>query len=352
MWWAGYCKTVSDYGWRYDSEGNPLIEDCQKTSFFMYYAMPETVSLFNKLYDNTNGMQDKFIKYWATVSQKFAKNPFVIGYDPLNEPWPSTLFADPMMELSTGGFDEAKLSPMYGRAFDEYMKADDSKIMMFEGTQFPDIVGAFGGIINPVGFQELPGGNDRSSNQVLNEHTYCCQMGASVCATGEPPVSLKKECASFHDRRLNQRQKDAERLGVPLIITEFGACFDSAGCAMEIGLVTSKADEVNAGWAYWEFKNYWDFTTSAGTGSEGFYNTDGTLQQTKVKALSRSYLPYTQGRINTMKFDADTGDFSAALTVDTTIAEPSVLFVSEDFWFKDAKKVVELSHRGTTLESE
>ena len=97
MWWTGYCKTVADYDWRYDSDGNPLLEDCQKTSFFLYYAMPETVSLFNKLYDNKDGMQDQFIKYWATVAQKFAKNPYVIGYDPLNEPWPSTIFADPMM---------------------------------------------------------------------------------------------------------------------------------------------------------------------------------------------------------------------------------------------------------------
>ena len=241
---------------------------------------------------------------------------------------------------------------MYKRAFNEYAKADDSKIMMFEGTQFPDIVGVMGGIVNPVGFQELPGGNDSASTQVLNEHTYCCQMGASVCATGEPPLSLRSECESFHSRRLDQRQKDAARLGVPLMITEFGACFDSDNCAMEIELVTDKADAVNAGWAYWEFKNYWDFTTSAGTGSEGFYNMDGSLQDKKIKALSRSYLPYTQGRLTSLKFHADTGDFAAAFVVDTTIAEPSVLFVSEEFWFKDAKKVIGLTHNGVQLASE
>ena len=50
------------------------------------------------------------------------------------------------------------------------------------------------------------------------------------------------------------------------------------------------ADEHLVGWAYWQFKYYADLTTSAGTGSEGFYNADGSLQGWKAKALSRSYL--------------------------------------------------------------
>lgn len=66
---------------------------------------------------------------------------------------------------------------------------------------------------------------------------------------------------------------------------------------MEVGLVADACDDHLVGWAYWQFKNYWDLTTSAGTGSEGFYNTDGSLQQHKVMAISRSYMPYTQGRL-------------------------------------------------------
>jgi len=59
--------------------------------------------------------------------------------------------------------------------------------------------------------------------------------------------------------------------------------------------VGDAADKYVAGWAYWQFKNYADLTTSAGTGSEGFYNEDGTLQDWKVKALSRTYVMLTQG---------------------------------------------------------
>jgi endoglycosylceramidase len=133
-WWLGTCKTASEYGWRYDADGNPLIEDCQKTMFAEYYNMPESQSVFDKLYDNIGGMQDDFIAYWDVVSKRFAGNKYVIGYDPLNEPFPSSLFTDPTIMLKPGRFDGQKLQPMFKRAFERYQEHDSSQIMMFEGT--------------------------------------------------------------------------------------------------------------------------------------------------------------------------------------------------------------------------
>lgn len=52
---------------------------------------------------------------------------------------------------------------------------------------------------------------------------------------------------------------------------------DSENCAREIKQVGDTCDTYLTGWAYWEFKNYKDLTTSAGDRSEGFYNNDGTL---------------------------------------------------------------------------
>jgi hypothetical protein len=53
-----------------------------------------------------------------------------------------------------------------------------------------------------------------------------------------------------------------------LIVSEFGACFDSEECVREITQVADLCDQANAiGWAYWQFKYYKDLTTTAGTGS-------------------------------------------------------------------------------------
>jgi len=61
--------------------------------------------------------------------------------------------------------------------------------------------------------------------------------------------------------------------------------------------VTEACDEHLVGWAYWQYKNFGDITTTAGEGSEGFYEKNGTMQEGKVKALTRTYMQYTQGKL-------------------------------------------------------
>lgn len=111
-----------------------------------------------------------------------------------------------------------------------------------------------------------------------------------MCDSGEPEVSKAKECKEWHNKRIQTREKNAKDLGIPLIVSEFGACYGSDVCAREITQVADECDIALAGWAYWQFKYYKDLTTTAGTGSEGFYNKDGSLQDKKVKALARTYM--------------------------------------------------------------
>jgi len=164
---------------------------------------------------------------------------------------------------------------------------------------------------------------------VLNDHTYCCQLSLTACATGEPSTDLVEECYAWHEKRIGTRRRDADELGLPLIISEFGACLTEAPCTQEIRQVTEVADNHLAGWAYWEFKTFEDLTTSAGDGAEGFYNKDGTLQDFKVKALSRTYLMATQGTLLTHQFNMDTSEFDATFVVDSVnIKKPSIIYTN------------------------
>ena len=98
---------------------------------------------------------------------------------------------------------------------------------------YPDVNGALSGYtIFPVEFTKPPGAKIGSNHQVLNDHTYCCQLGGdhAPCATGEPDPDLVSECLAWHHKRSNTRAKDAERLGVPYHITEFGACLAKGPC--------------------------------------------------------------------------------------------------------------------------
>lgn len=96
-----------------------------------------------------------------------------------------------------------------------------------------------------------------------------------MCDEGEPPLEKSDTCRKFHKQKVLKRVEDAERYGVPLMFTEFGACFDGERCATEI---VNSADAFDLGlssWAYWMYKSFGDFTTTGGT-KEGMFNEDGT----------------------------------------------------------------------------
>lgn len=120
--------------------------------------------------------------------------------------------------------------------------------MFFEPAQVPDIYPGFDPkvFVRPLGFTEAPGAVDAANptNHVLNEHTYCCQADVPICAkTGEPQAKDKDTCEAFTSWRLSQRKKDAEKLKIPLFLSEFGSCLGTSECVTEITQVTTNADK-------------------------------------------------------------------------------------------------------------
>jgi endoglycosylceramidase len=95
------------------------------------------MAIFDALYTNKHNLTDAFLNYWKVVAQKFANNPNVIGFDPINEPFPSDFIQDPTL-LQPGIFDQKKLAPLYEKVYQIYREANPNSIMYFETTQFPD----------------------------------------------------------------------------------------------------------------------------------------------------------------------------------------------------------------------
>jgi aryl-phospho-beta-D-glucosidase BglC (GH1 family) len=252
------------------------------------------------------------------VAARFAANPYVVGYDPINEPFPANIYKNPELWYQVGTFDASVLQPLYSRIYEEaYAPASDSKIMFFEPAQFPDTV-------FHTGFTALPAGSDKTQLHIFNDHSY------SPCALSDKSdAALEEICKDYHLYRILTRDQDAKKLGIPLIISEFGACMGGHTCEVEINTLTDAADTFLTSWAYWQFKKLGDLTTTAGSGSEGFYNDDGTLQVDKVTALSRPYAQYTQGTLMSMNFNRSAETFSFSFIADTSIAQPTVVYYSK-----------------------
>jgi len=124
-------------------------------------------------------MRDKYLAYWSTVAKRLSSNNYVVGFDPFNEPGPAWHgFAQAIYELTMGHFDSSELAPLYSDVFKKYMEVDQQSIMWFEPAGFPDVL-PFGksGVVLKSGFKTPPGGQIGSTHHVLNEHTYCCNLG-------------------------------------------------------------------------------------------------------------------------------------------------------------------------------
>jgi endoglycosylceramidase len=203
----GVCKTMDSYGHRKDDDGLPVLEDCQTEMFATYQMTRDAMSLYRALYYNELGMRDNFINFWHAVAERFHDNEHVIGFDPLNEPFPA--WRDPLgfaMSFLVGGhFDQTLLGPMYA---DIYAKMQESNVefpMVFEPTQIGDFlpIRILGyqllALVDHVGFPTPPGGEIGSDMHILETHSYCCQLGFDVCsATGEPPANMGEECMAWH----------------------------------------------------------------------------------------------------------------------------------------------------------
>jgi len=122
----GVCTDIESFGFELDENDDPLIVDCQSRDFYTYYLTKQSMAAFGALFTNRNGLGDKFVSYWDHVSRRFAKNPYVVGYDPLNEPFPANPARDPML-LVPGHMDKTYLAPLYESIFEKYQTHDTNQ---------------------------------------------------------------------------------------------------------------------------------------------------------------------------------------------------------------------------------
>jgi hypothetical protein len=142
------------------------------------------------------------------VANRFANNSYVVGFDPINEPFPADIGKDTSL-MEAGVFDSKLLAPLYEKVHEKYIAANPQSINYFETGQYPD---AYLGVVNPAGFDVPPGGEINSANHVLNDHSYCCQLGDGICDSGEPDTTRADDCQKWHELRIKTRAEDAKRL--------------------------------------------------------------------------------------------------------------------------------------------
>ena len=331
---ANVCKTLSDYNYRYDEKGLPLVEDCVTHNFQEYNFLAEYSSACRNFYLNKANIQEKFVEFWKVVVTRFKGNKYILGYDLWNEPNPGGTLEN-IKNLIPGRPDIVDLLPVYRKVDKALREIDPNYILFFENTPFPDTMPFFGGI-TWGSMSEKPGSDDQP--QVYNFHSYCCLSSTDACSKGEVPYAKSiSVCPKFHANKFKKEIQTAANLKVPMFLSEFGACSDSMACFNEIIGVMKMTEANFISWSYWNYKPYGDHTTSAieMVTYEGIYNDDGTVQNIKERSLSRGYVMYYQGKPIDFMFEEDSEtNFETSFEYYKNITKPTVLYYNKDFFYK------------------
>eukprot|EP00927_Polykrikos_kofoidii_P059479 TRINITY_DN5462_c0_g1_i1.p1 TRINITY_DN5462_c0_g1~~TRINITY_DN5462_c0_g1_i1.p1 ORF type:complete len:700 (-),score=78.38 TRINITY_DN5462_c0_g1_i1:191-2290(-) len=312
-WLIGECAPMSSFNLSIDpSTGFPRTSDCLRVTFDKYSRAPEVTSAWGNFFGRKS-VQQTFLDFWKTVATAFAGAPGLLGYDLINEPLNGDFFENIGL-LLPGRADTELLQPLYMALESVIHDVDANAILMYEPAPFPDTypqnIPVVGGVY-PVGFTTGPAGVDGNVGlQALSYHVYSCGFSRTTCdRSGNPDTVDCPACADLHTSSMSQRQKDVERLGGGVFLTEFGACSgDSEACLAEISRATGTAEQLFHSWAYWQFKYNHDITTVSGP-IEGFYFINGSVQERKVAALSRTFAPVVAGRPLQARFEPRTGAF-------------------------------------------
>ena len=277
--------------------------------------------------DVAGDLQGEFDRVWGAVAQYFRDDPWVVGYDPFNEPFSRSLVAvgdekfDAQLEcFYTGSAHVGR--PSHGAPAIVCPQGDpaegvipailgqDQRHLVFEE---PDNFASRGypTFIGPIDLPRL----------VFNVHIYC---GYRSHVTGNP--TKLGACASQDTASLTRRSEDRPDLASPSqpggpawFVSEFGASSN----ATLVGSFTAQADRRLVGWSYWSWKYYRDPT---GSSAEALLAPDGQLRST-ASALARTYPIAVAGTPLTMSFAPSTGVFHLVYRTKAKVRADTVVFV-------------------------
>lgn len=258
---------------------------------------------------------------WKAVAKRWHDQPYVMGYDLLNEPWAGQEYL--LCILSGCPRSNAReIQPFFEHAIEGIRQVDADNIVWMEPQLLAGGTGSASGV-TPIESEDQLG---------YSVHNYCpfTSFTQAIDIGLLSPVvdQLGKTCRPFESRVFDEARTTADRIGAVDLITEFGATDDTD----LLRRVTNLADTNLTGWQYWAYKNWNDPTTqSQQSGAQGLFRDDAdrsTAKQAKLDVLERTYPQATAGIPKKLSFNPDTGAFDYRY-ISRPAAAPTEIYVPE-----------------------
>lgn len=176
-------------------------------AFFLEYASPAVSTAFTNFWHDgygdvdphcTGPVQSAFADMWGHLAARLGGHQALIGYDILNEPWPGFIPA--------GVFESQYLAPFYERVTHAIRKHDRTTPVVFEPVAIHQAAVPFAAAAP-------------DPNSIFAQHVYAERE------TGQEEVTAQ---GLAEEVMLRKGRADADRLGVPRWIGEWGNTQDTA----------------------------------------------------------------------------------------------------------------------------
>ncbi|MBN1528235.1 MAG: cellulase family glycosylhydrolase [Thermoleophilaceae bacterium] len=242
--------------------------------FPLYYIQnPAMQRAFENLWANRPGpggigLQDYYAQGVSAVARRFARSPYVFGYDVMNEPFPGAAWGPCLTAAGCADLERRLTGPFNAKMTAAIRRWTRSQLVFVE----PFVLFNFG-----IGPTSLPG---RETGNGLSFHSYASSPA------GEASV-------------VDFAVKAAERDRAPVLATEFGATTSAA----TLERLTASFDARLVPWMFWAYNESVIDDPAQPAGLDNVASADG------FRALVRPYPETVAGTPAALSFDPSTRDF-------------------------------------------
>ena len=282
-------------------------------------AGPGVAQAYGHFWDNdvVGNLQGEFDTMWTKVAGRFRGNPWVVGYDPFNEPYGPGLDAQP----NNPTFD-AELECFYtGQAHPGLDQdghrvtcpADDPEEGLIPRSRPPTPPTWL-----PTRATTAPILGCRTTSAPWTTRAWCSTSTTTASCmsptarsrrTSAPSVVLSSSYVFTQHAQERAHDATPEQPGGPgWLLTEFGATTDTA----DLARITSDANANLVGWIYWQWINYDDPT---GSHSSALWP-PRSATASQLNVLSQTYASAVAGTPLSMTFDPDDGRIRVAVPLE------------------------------------
>ncbi|HVM96195.1 MAG TPA: cellulase family glycosylhydrolase [Candidatus Acidoferrales bacterium] len=285
------------------------------------YVQPGVRRAFDNFWnvnDSNADLQQHYAAAWAHIAARFKDDPWVLGYDLMNEPFAGSAFAGDFGGIPIGNeqnsktFEQNAFHQFYDHVVAAIRAVDADGWIFYEPLAFPCNNGG------PSYLGKINDPRHGENRLVYFPHLYAIlpELNSHYDPSNSPEL----------DKWIVARKNEIPDLKTPLLIGEFGLPWDGGDNPLGyLRKILDNADQMTSGWAYWTYDpGDW----APVTGSD-------LHESPNANVLVRAYPQRVAGTPVAYGYDVDTRVLDLTFVESNRVSGPTQLYIPARRFYPD-----------------